>query len=587
MIRLKKGGSFLTEETKEMDIFTPEDFTEEHWMIGKMTTDFVDKKVMKNLAAMENHDFKQVVELLKEAGELGLLSGDIPEEFGGLGLDKISSAIISEKMSIAGGFSVTHGAHIGIGSLPIVLFGNQEQKEKYLPYLATGEKIAAYALTEPQAGSDAMSIRTTAALNEAGTHYILKGEKQWITNAGIADVFTVFAKIDGKDFSAFIIEREFEGFSIGKEENKLGIKSSSTCALKFDHVAVPVENLLGEKGKGHIIALNILNIGRFKLGVGAVGASKEAIKKTISYTNNRIQFHTPITQFPLTKEKLATMSAYLYAAESSVYRTAGLISTSMSTLPHDADRRLVASAINEYAIECSLNKVFASEVLDMIVDECLQLHGGNGFMEGYDITRMYRDARINRIFEGTNEINRLLVPATLLKKGIKGELPLLQAAKNLERQLLTLLPADPEKSVLAQEKMFMENGKKIALLLLGLTAQKFGRKLENEQEILANLSNIIMMVYNMESVILRTEKGIKRGENKEGQKILYTEIYCAEAFQQINSEAIEILANMESGDDLRLLLATLKKLTRHLPKPIISLKRKAAEEIIAKKQYIV
>ncbi|GKU83221.1 acyl-CoA dehydrogenase [Niallia sp. NCCP-28] len=584
---MKKGGSFLTEETKEMDIFTPEDFTEEHWMIGKMTTDFVDKKVMKNLAAMENHDFKQVVELLKEAGELGLLSGDIPEEFGGLGLDKISSAIISEKMSIAGGFSVTHGAHIGIGSLPIVLFGNQEQKEKYLPYLATGEKIAAYALTEPQAGSDAMSIRTTAALNEAGTHYILKGEKQWITNAGIADVFTVFAKIDGKDFSAFIIEREFEGFSIGKEENKLGIKSSSTCALKFDHVAVPVENLLGEKGKGHIIALNILNIGRFKLGVGAVGASKEAIKKTISYTNNRIQFHTPITQFPLTKEKLATMSAYLYAAESSVYRTAGLISTSMSTLPHDADRRLVASAINEYAIECSLNKVFASEVLDMIVDECLQLHGGNGFMEGYDITRMYRDARINRIFEGTNEINRLLVPATLLKKGIKGELPLLQAAKNLERQLLTLLPADPEKSVLAQEKMFMENGKKIALLLLGLTAQKFGRKLENEQEILANLSNIIMMVYNMESVILRTEKGIKRGENKEGQKILYTEIYCAEAFQQINSEAIEILANMESGDDLRLLLATLKKLTRHLPKPIISLKRKAAEEIIAKKQYIV
>lgn len=584
---MKKGGSFLTEETKEMDIFTPEDFTEEHWMIGKMTTDFVDKKVMKNLAAMENHDFKQVVELLKEAGELGLLSGDIPEEFGGLGLDKISSAIISEKMSIAGGFSVTHGAHIGIGSLPIVLFGNQEQKEKYLPYLATGEKIAAYALTEPQAGSDAMSIRTTAALNEAGTHYILKGEKQWITNAGIADVFTVFAKIDGKDFSAFIIEREFEGFSIGKEENKLGIKSSSTCALKFDHVAVPVENLLGEKGKGHIIALNILNIGRFKLGVGAVGASKEAIKKTISYTNNRIQFHTPITQFPLTKEKLATMSAYLYAAESSVYRTAGLISTSMSTLPHDADRRLVASAINEYAIECSLNKVFASEVLDMIVDECLQLHGGNGFMEGYDITRVYRDARINRIFEGTNEINRLLVPATLLKKGIKGELPLLQAAKNLERQLLTLLPADPEKSVLAQEKMFMENGKKIALLLLGLTAQKFGRKLENEQEILANLSNIIMMVYNMESVILRTEKGIKRGENKEGQKILYTEIYCAEAFQQINSEAIEILANMESGDDLRLLLATLKKLTRHLPKPIISLKRKAAEEIIAKKQYIV
>lgn len=586
-MRLKKGGSFLTEETNALDIFTPEDFTEEHLMIGKMTTDFVEKRVIKNLAAMEGHDFKQVVELLKEAGDLGLLSGDIPEEFGGLGLDKISSAIISEKMSIAGGFSVTHGAHIGIGSLPIVLFGNQKQKEKYLPHLATGEKIAAYALTEPQAGSDAMSIRTTASLNEEGTHYILKGEKQWITNAGIADVFTVFAKIDGKDFSAFIVEREFEGLSIGKEENKLGIKSSSTCALKFDNVSVPIENLLGEKGKGHIIALNILNIGRFKLGVGAVGASKEAIKKTISYTNNRIQFHTPITQFPLTKEKLATMSAHLYAAESSVYRTAGLLSTKMSLLPHDADRNIIASAINEYVIECSLNKVFASEVLDMIVDECLQLHGGNGFMEGYDITRMYRDARINRIFEGTNEINRLLVPATLLKKGIKGELPLLQAAKHLEQQLLKMLPTNPENFVLAQEKMFMENGKKIALLLLGLTAQKFGHKLENEQEILANLSNIIMAVYNMDSAILRTEKAIKRGQKNEMQKILYTEIYCAEAFQQINSEAIEILANMESGDKLRLLLASLKKLTRHLPKPIISLKRKAAGEIIAKKQYIV
>jgi len=587
VIKLKKGGGFLTEETDALDMFTPEDFTEEQLMIGKMTADFVEKRVIKNLAAMENHDFNQVVALMKEAGDLGLLSSDIPDEFGGLGLDKISSAIISEKMSSAGGFSVTHGAHIGIGSLPIVLFGNQKQKEKYLPYLATGEKIAAYALTEPQAGSDAMSIRTTAVLNKEGTHYILKGEKQWITNAGIADVFTVFAKVDGKHFSAFIIEKGFPGFSIGKEENKLGIKSSSTCGLKFDNVFVPIENLLGEKGKGHIIALNILNIGRFKLGVGAVGASKEAIKKTISYTNNRVQFHTPIAQFPLTKEKLATMATYLYAAESAVYRTAGLLSANMSRLPNDADRKMVASAINEYAIECSLNKVFASEVLDMIVDECVQLHGGNGFMEGYGITRMYRDARINRIFEGTNEINRLLVPAALLKKGLQGELPLVQAAKSLEKQLLTMLPMDPEKAVLAQEKMLVENGKKIALLLLGLTAQKFGHALEQEQEMLANLSNITMLVYNMESALLRTEKAIKRGQSNESQKILYTEIYCGEAFQQINLEAIEILANMESGDNLRMLLAGLKKLTRHLPKPIIALKRKAAEEIIAKKQYTV
>ncbi|MFT8321434.1 MAG: acyl-CoA dehydrogenase family protein [Bacillus sp. (in: firmicutes)] len=584
---MKKGGSFITEETKYKEVFTPEDFEEEHKMIADMTSDFVQNNVLKHLSVMEQHDFNKTIQLMKEAGELGLLSADIPEEYGGLGLDKISSSIISEKLSIAGGFSITHGAHVGIGSLPIVLFGSKVQKEKYLPALATGEKIAAYALTEPAAGSDALAIQTTATLNEEGTHYIIKGEKQWITNAGIADLFTVYAKVDGKKYSAFLVERSFEGVSIGKEENKLGIKSSSTCSVRLDHVAVPIENLLGKVGRGHIIALNILNIGRFKLGIGSIGVSKEAIKQTISYTNNRKQFHSPISHFPLTKEKLATMSSHLYAAESSVYRTAGLLADILNPLKTDADFKDVAKATNEYAIECSLNKVFASEVLDMIVDECVQLHGGNGFMEEYDIVRMYRDSRINRIFEGTNEINRLLVPGNLLRKGIKGELPILQSIKLLEKQLLAMMPYEPDKTVLSQEKMLLANGKKIALLLLGLAATRYEHTLEKEQELLVNISNIISAVYAMESAVLRTEKAIIHSKKEQKQKIVYTEIFSQEAFQQIVLEATESLAYMETGDDLRMLLANLKKLTRYTPKSIIQLKREAADLILAENQYIV
>ncbi|WP_445491847.1 acyl-CoA dehydrogenase family protein [Niallia sp. 03133] len=584
---MKKGGSFIIEETNYEEIFTPEDFEEEHEMIAAMTSDFIQDRVLKNLPFMEQHDFAKTIQLMKEAGELGLLSADIPEGYGGLGLDKISSAIISEKMAIAGGFSITHGAHIGIGSLPLVLFGSKEQKEKYLPLLATGEKIAAYALTEPSAGSDAVGIKTIAKLNKEGTHYLLKGEKQWITNAGIADLYTVYAKIDGKKYTAFLVERNFEGVSIGKEENKLGIKSSSTCSLLLDNVAVPVENILGKIGRGHIIALNILNLGRFKLGVGSIGASKEAMKQTISYTNNRIQFHSPISQFPLTKEKLAAMSSHLYAAESSVYRTAGLLADIMNPLEDDSEFKDAAKATNEYALECSLNKVFASEVLDRIVDECLQLHGGNGFMEDYDIARMYRDSRINRIFEGTNEINRLLVPGNLLRKGIKGELPILQSAQLLVKQLVGFFPHDPDQTLLSQEKMFVTNSKKITLLLLGLSAKHYEHTIEQEQELLVNISNIISLVYAMESAVLRTEKAVNHSIEDNKQKKLYTEIFCQEAFQQIVLEATESLAYIESGDNLRMMLATLKKLTRYTPKPIIQLKREAAVKILANSQYIV
>lgn len=585
---LIKGGGFLVEDITYEQVFTPEDYTDEQKMIAKTTEDYVTNEVLPQVEHLENHEFDRSVKLLKQAGELGLLGADVPEEYGGLGLDKISSALITEKISRAGGFSITHGAHVGIGSLPIVLFGNEEQKRKYLPLLATGEKIAAYALTEPGSGSDALGAKTTAKLNAEGTHYVLNGEKQWITNAGFADVFVVYAKIDGEKFSAFIVEREYPGVSTGAEEKKMGIKSSSTRTLILEDAQVPVENLLGEAGKGHVIAFNILNIGRYKLGVGGVGASKHALAITAAYTNQRQQFKTPLSSFNLTKEKLATMASKLYASESSVWRTVGLFEDRMSKLTEEEvrDGKEVANSIAEYAIECSLNKFFASEVLDYIVDEGVQLHGGYGFMQEYEIERAYRDSRINRIFEGTNEINRLLVPGTFLKKALKGELPLLQKAQALQEELMMMMPQEPGDEPLAQEKLLVKNAKKIGLLAAGLAAQKFGTKLEQEQEILVNIADIVSLAYAMESVVLRTEKAIAAtGLVKNQQKVLYTEIFCQEAFNQIEQHAKETLIAAESGDTLRIMLSALRKLTRHNPINVIAKKREASVKIIETEKY--
>lgn len=588
--KLIKGGSFLIEDVSCEQVFTPEEYSDEQKMIAKTTEDYVLNEVVPVIDNLENHEFDHSVRLLKEAGDLGLLGADVPEEYGGLGLDKVSSALIAEKMSRAGGFSISHGAHVGIGSLPIVLFGNEAQKQKYLPPLATGEKLAAYALTEPGSGSDALGAKTTAKLNAEGTHYILNGEKQWITNSAFADVFVVYAKIDGEHFSAFIVEKEFPGVSTGPEEKKMGIKSSSTRTLILEDAEIPVENLLGDSGKGHIIAFNILNIGRYKLGVGAVGASKRALEVTVQYTNQRQQFKTPISAFNLTKEKLATMASKLYAAESSVYRTVGLFEDRMSKLTDEEVKNgtEVAKSIAEYAIECSLNKFFATEVLDFVVDEGVQLHGGYGFMQEYEIERMYRDSRINRIFEGTNEINRLLVPGTYLRKAMKGELPLLQKAQALQEELMMLMPEEVGDEPLAQEKYLVKNAKKIGLMLSGLAAQKFGKALEKEQEILVNIADIVSNAYAMESVVLRTEKAIQKGGvEKAQQKLLYTQIFCQEAFNEIEQHAKETLVATETGDTLRMMLSALRKFTRHTPINVIAVKRAASEKLVEAEKYIV
>jgi alkylation response protein AidB-like acyl-CoA dehydrogenase len=583
-----KGGTFLIEDISCQQMFTPEDYSDEQKMIAKVTDDFIEKEVMPQVEFIENHEFDRSVKLLKKAGELGLLCADVPEEYGGLGLDKISSSLITEKMARSGGFSITHGAHVGIGSLPIILFGNEQQKQKYLPELAIGEKIAAYALTEPGSGSDALGAKTTAKLNAAGTHYLLNGEKQWITNSGFADLFIVYAKIDGQHFSAFIVEREFKGVSTGAEEKKMGLKGSSTRTLILEDVPVPVENLLGESGRGHVIAFNILNIGRYKLGVGAVGAAKHALDLTIKYANGRQQFNTPISQFNLTKEKFATMAAKIYASESSVYRTVGLFEDRMNRLSESAGQKEVADAISEYAIECSLNKFFASETLDYVVDEGVQIHGGYGYMDEYEIERAYRDSRINRIFEGTNEINRLLVPGTYIRKALKGQLPLLQKAQSIQEELMMLIPEEPSDEPLAQETYLVRNAKKIGLLALGLAVQKYGKALEQEQEILANIADIVSNAYAMESVVLRTEKAIEKvGLEKSKQKLLYTQIFCQEAFNQIEGHAKETLVATEQGDALRMLISALRKFTRHTPTNVIAKKREAADQLIAVERFIV
>ncbi|MDO3681120.1 acyl-CoA dehydrogenase family protein [Paenibacillus ehimensis] len=584
------GGSFIIEDIDFTRVVTPEDFTEEHRMIAQTTEDFVAGDIAPHDEEIEKLNYELSVKMLRKAGELGLLGADVPEAYGGLGLDKVSSTLINERLTKASAFALTVGAHVGIGTLPIVYFGTEAQKKKYLPQLATGEKVAAYCLTEPSSGSDALGAKATAVLSEDGTHYILNGTKQFITNAGFADVFIVYAKVNGTDFSTFIVERTMEGVSIGPEEKKMGIKGSSTCPLILEDVKVPVENLLWEVGKGHLIAFNILNIGRFKLAAGCVGAAKDAIELSAKYANERTQFGRKISSFPLIGAKLADMNTRSYVLESMVYRTAGLFDEGLSEVDHGSANvgQQSAKAIAEYALECSINKVFGSETLDFVADEGVQIHGGYGFTQEYRIERIYRDSRINRIFEGTNEINRLLIPGTLIKRAMKGELPLMQKAMGLQSELLSLVPGQTFEGTLEQENHLLAMAKKIFLMVGAQAVQKYQTKLDQEQEILSHLADIMIAVFAMESALLRTKKLIAAGgEGKALNAIDMTTVFVHESFARIEEWAKEALAAMESGDMLRTQLSVLKKLTRKTPINAIEIKREIASRVIEAEKYVV
>jgi len=572
------GGSYLITPTDPASVFTPEDFSEEDRMVAGMVADFVNNEVVPVTDDVEAQKEGLMKSLLEKAGELGLLSADIPEEYGGGGMSKIVTTIITENISMAGSFAVAHGAHTGIGTLPIVFFGNEEQKKRYLPDLATGKKLAAYALTEPGAGSDALAARTRAVLSPDGRHYLLTGEKMFITNGGTADVFVTYAKIDGDKFTAFIVDRDTPGFSTGAEEHKMGIKGSSTRSLVFEEAPVPVENLLHEPGRGHVVAFNILNIGRFKLAAGAMGSCKAALGVAARYAQTREQFKTPIIRFGLIREKLAQMAARTYAAESMVYRTAGLIEEGLAG-KKGATGAEVAAAIEEYAVECSINKVFASEALDYVVDEAVQIHGGYGYIGEYGVERAYRDARINRIFEGTNEVNRLLIPGTLLRRAAKGQLGLLAAAQALTRDIFDL-GAGPGEGLLAEEARMVEMARKMFLLAGGAAAQKYLDKIAHQQEVLGVLADMAMEVFAMDSAVARALKA-------SDFKASLARAYVHTAFPRLELMGRKVLAHLAEGDELRTQLSVLKRLGRYEPCDLIALNGEIADRVSEAGGYVV
>lgn len=581
-----KGGSFLIEEHAPADIFTPEDFTEEHRMIATTAEDFVTNEVLPSEPELEKKNWTVLVELLRKGASLGLMSIDIPEEYGGLALDKVSSIIVSEKVAASASFATTHGAQAGIGTLPIVYFGNEEQKKKYLPRLASAELPAAYALTESGSGSDALAAKTKAVLNEAGTHYILNGEKMWITNGGFAELFIVFAKVDGEHFSAFIVERAFPGVSTAPEEHKMGLQSSSTVAVRLDNAEVPVENLLGEIGKGAKIAFNILNIGRFKLGASVCGGAKYALKSAVTYAKDRKQFGVPIASFGLIQEKLAEIVVRTFAAESMVYRTAGMIDDMLATIDK-SDPMAVLQSVEEYAIECSIVKVWNSEMIDYVVDEEVQIYGGNGYSKDYPAEKHYRDARINRIFEGTSEINRLIISSQLLKRAMKGHLPLMPAVQKLMGEVMSFPELEEEShDLLAAERKAVASAKKVALMVSGVAVQKFRDALKDEQEILALGSNIIMQTYAMESAVLRAVKLAQSGASDRADVAVdAARIFVNDSMPKIEAWAKAGLAATVEGDELRTLLAALRRFMKHTPINTVALRRKIAARVIETERY--
>jgi len=588
--RIFLGGEFLISEVAPEEIFVPEDFTDEHKMILETANDFITKEVIPNLNKLEEKDYALARSLLAKSGELGLLSTDIPEEYDGLGLDKVSTTVVTEALGGKGTFSIVFGTHTAIGTLPIVYFGNEEQKKKYLPKLASGEFCGAYCLTEAGAGSDALNIKTKAVLSDDGKHFILNGEKMFITNAGYADLFTIYAKVDGEHFTGFIVEKDFPGVSTGKEEEKMGVHGSSTRPVILEDVEVPVENVLFEIGKGHKIAFNILNIGRWKLSAATVGACKTCVILATKYANKRVQFKVPISSFGMIKAKLADMAVRTYMSESMNYRLAGMFDDKLGTLDEEAKKSGAenAKAIEEYALECSISKVYGAEVLEFCADEYVQVLGGYGYSAEYPAERFYRDSRINRIWEGTNEINRMLIPGTLLKRATQGRLNLWPAVQALEGEIKDYSPRDlrlPDTPLALQEHM-IKMSKKIALMVTGLAAQKFQAELGNEQEIMARLADIIIEIFAMESGFLRALKKIGgEGKEKAVHQIAAVKVYVDETIPRIETWAKQILAYMAEGDMLKLQLAGLKKLAHYQPIDTISLKRTIADEIIEQETY--
>jgi alkylation response protein AidB-like acyl-CoA dehydrogenase len=585
---LNRGGSFLITKTSHEDVFTPADLTDDQRLIGQTAEEFMHKEVIPAIPELEAHkDNQPMVHALKKAGEIGLLGGGIPEAYGGTGLDKISATILAEKLASYGSFAVSHGGHAGIGTVPIVYFGTEEQKKKYLPKIASGELLSSYCLSEPQAGSDSLASLTRAVLSPDGKNYILNGQKMWITNGGFADIYVVFAKIDGEKFSCFIVERGTPGFTAGAEEKKMGIKGSSTTPLFFDNSPVPKENLLHEPGRGHVVAFNTLNAGRFSLGAFCLGAGKKVLEASSKYAKERGAFGKHLADFGLIKGKLGEMAIRIYAIESEVYRTAGVIEAAVSGPDASTDKTKQAmQVLEEYAIESSISKVGGSEMLDFVVDEGVQIFGGYGFHEEYPVARAYRDSRVNRIFEGTNEINRMLIVQMLMKRAMAGVLPLIPAGMKLQEEILAG-PSFEEGPTgeFAEEEKSVEQAKKIFLMTSGTAMQKFREKLADEQEVMGSLANIVMDVYGMESCLRRAQKASAAKSTVAGLMGDATRAFIYDAMDRVEKDARIALAACADGDTLTTQLAVLRRFAKHSPVNTIALRRRVADAVLAQDKY--
>ena len=583
------GGEWIIKESNALETFTPEDFNEEQKMVMDMCHQFLQADVIPNLEKIDRQEDNIVPTLLNKAGEQGLLSTTFPEQYGGLGKDFITGTIVNEGLGAGHSFSVAIAAHTGIGSLPILYFGTEEQKQKYIPKLASGEFKGAYGLTEPNSGSDALSAKTTAKLSEDGKYYILNGQKCWITNGGFADVYTVFAKVDGTQFTAFIIERGFEGFTQGPEEHKMGIKGSSTVQLYFQDCKVPVENVLGEIGKGHIIAFNILNIGRLKLCAAALGGSKAAASISVQYANTREQFKLPIAKFGAIKHKLAEMAIKIWVTETALYRTAKWIDNKEHELLQAGKpfNEALLGAAEEYAIECAMLKVFGSETLDFVVDEGVQIHGGNGYSDEYVISKAYRDSRINRIYEGTNEINRLLTVDMVLKRAMKGKLDLMTPAMNVQKELMSIPDfGNDDEGAFAKELKYIANFKKAILMVAGAAVQKLMMQLDKEQEVLMNIADMAIETFHSESALLRVIKLTQ--QNSETTTALQTDMmrtYLYDAADKINKAGKDALNSFADGDELRMMHIGLKRFTKVEPFNTKEARRRVCNKMLEANAY--